>query len=155
MEELAERILANAGSLRGITISGGEPFLQAVGLCKLVKRARQESRLDVMLYSGYTLEELRSWQDGDVEDLLANTDILIDGEYLEDRDMGHLYRGSDNQGIHFLSPRYLPFREQMLATRNRNIEFFQRGDELFMAGIPAKNFLNEFAKTIHSIKDRQ
>ena len=83
--------------LTGITISGGEPFLQADELVKLIRLLRAESTLDVMMYSGYTLEELRGWHDAAVEEILSNIDLLIDGEYVEELNTNKIYRGSDNQ----------------------------------------------------------
>ncbi len=134
-------------NLTGITISGGEPFLQAPALAELVKLLRQNSNLDVMIFSGYTLAELQARNDEATNFLLANVDILVDGDYREELNTGSIYRGSDNQTIHFLSPKYLPFKEKILQTKNRSLEFVCRKDgELFMIGIPAKNFERDFSK---------
>ena len=134
-------------NLTGITISGGEPFLQAPALAELVKLLRQNSNLDVMIFSGYTLAELQARNDEATNFLLANVDILVDGDYREELNTGSIYRGSDNQTIHFLSPKYLPFKEKILRTKNRSLEFVCRKDgELFMIGIPAKNFERDFSK---------
>ncbi|MCK5235389.1 MAG: radical SAM protein [Deltaproteobacteria bacterium] len=88
----------------GITISGGEPFLQATALTKLLSAARKKG-LSTLVYSGYTLEELK----GDKENApaLALIDVLIDGPYMKEKhERGELPRGSANQSIHFLSTRY-------------------------------------------------
>ncbi|WP_330637432.1 4Fe-4S single cluster domain-containing protein [Paraclostridium sordellii] len=42
---------------RGITLSGGEPFLQSEALAEVAKTCK-ENNLDVWIYSGYTIEEL-------------------------------------------------------------------------------------------------
>lgn len=140
-------------NLTGITISGGEPFLQAPALSKLVGILRQNSTLDVMIYSGYTFDELKARNDSATNFLLANVDILIDGEYREDLNTGSIYRGSDNQTIHFLSKKYLPFKEKILRTKNRDIEFVCRNDgELFMIGVPAKNFNKDFLSKLEGFK---
>ena len=136
-------------NLTGITISGGEPFLQASALAELIKLLRQNSNLDVMIFSGYTLAELKARNDEATNFLLANVDILVDGDYREELNTGSIYRGSDNQTIHFLSPKYLPFKEKILRTKNRSIEFVCRNDgELFMIGIPAKDFHRDFSKIL-------
>lgn len=45
--------------LRGVTFSGGEPFLQAAALAPLAARIHAQTRLDVVTYTGYTYEALR------------------------------------------------------------------------------------------------
>ena len=136
-------------ALTGLTISGGEPFLQAPALSRLVKLLREESELDVMIFTGYTLAELRARHDASTDFLLANTDILVDGDYREALNTNSLYRGSDNQIIHFLTPKYLPFRDLIERTKNRSVEFVCRADgELFLVGIPAKDFGKNFLDKI-------
>lgn len=87
--------------LRGLTLSGGEPILQAgalVGLCRRVHAAGK----DVILYTGYTYEQLCAmWEEKpEILDLLREVDLLVDGRFiLEQRDLTLLYRGSRNQRI--------------------------------------------------------
>lgn len=83
---------------RGITFSGGEPFVYAKELSEIAKAAR-ETGFDIVVYTGYTFEELLEL-DEDKKALLCAADILIDGKYIhEQRDIGLLYRGSSNQRI--------------------------------------------------------
>ena len=85
--------------LAGITFSGGEPFCQPRPLVELAKTVHAKG-LDVWSYTGNTLEELRSWKDEDVSALLAELDVLVDGEYIESqRDLTLKFRGSRNQRI--------------------------------------------------------
>jgi len=73
--------------LRGITISGGEPFMQAKKVADLVSRL-DKSKLNVMVYTGF---------DGYL-DLLKNADILVDGKFrLELKSEKLPFRGSLNQ----------------------------------------------------------
>ena len=88
--------------LKGITISGGEPFLQARELIPLVKNIKEERKLlrDVTIYTGYTLSCLKSMNDPAVNELLAYCDILIDGPFiLSERDLTLTFKGSRNQRI--------------------------------------------------------
>ena len=147
VDELTREI-EETPSLTGITISGGEPFLQADALLRLIRRLRAETTLDVMMYSGYTLAELRSWQNASVDEILSSIDLLIDGEYVEELNTNKIWRGSDNQKIHFLSKKYLPFKAKIESVHNRSIEFVCRDDELFLIGIPAKGFQSDFIKNI-------
>ena len=79
---LAEAILA-VPDIEGVTISGGEPFLQAEALCSLIDRIRARRDLGVIIYTGYVLEELQSGAVPHAEALLARTDLLVDGPYVE------------------------------------------------------------------------
>lgn len=134
--------------ISGVTISGGEPFLQADKLSVLIKSIKENTALDVMVYSGYTLQELRDMEDDSIDYILNHIDILVDGEYIEEENNNSIYRGSDNQVIHFLSKKFLPYKDVIYQTHNRNIEFVYRNDELFMVGIPAKDFSKNIWKTI-------
>jgi anaerobic ribonucleoside-triphosphate reductase activating protein len=85
----------------GLTISGGEPFLQAAE-CATLAAAAQESGLNVWVYSGYTFEELTelSKTDHNIDALLKATDVLVDGPFiLSERTLSLKWRGSKNQRI--------------------------------------------------------
>jgi anaerobic ribonucleoside-triphosphate reductase activating protein len=99
---------ALGASVEGVTFLGGEPFAQALGLAA-VARAVRAGGLSVMVFSGYTLPELRASPEPGVAELLAATDLLVDGRYQEARRTpARRWIGSDNQVMHFLSERYDP-----------------------------------------------
>ena len=81
----------------GITLSGGEPFLQAKELLPIVKHARSLG-MDVWAYTGYTIEELLAMKRPEINELLENTDILVDGRFIQELfSYELLHRGSSNQ----------------------------------------------------------
>jgi anaerobic ribonucleoside-triphosphate reductase activating protein len=85
--------------MRGVTFSGGEPFLQAAELAQAALAAHNVG-WDVCVYTGYRYEELTDNPDSDIQALLSLTDILVDGPYIHDRrDVGLQFRGSDNQRL--------------------------------------------------------
>ncbi|MBI5237493.1 MAG: radical SAM protein [Deltaproteobacteria bacterium] len=89
----------------GMTISGGEPFLQHDGLYNLLKAARTSYGVSTIVYTGYTFEEVSS--DPLLARCLEHTDVLIDGGYEEEKkETTLLARGSTNQRFHFLTGRY-------------------------------------------------
>ena len=93
--------------LDGLSISGGEPTLQAAPLTELIRnlRARPElAELEVLSYSGFTIEEL-SERGADVAAYLAQLDILVDGRFVQSEANELAWRGSDNQRVHLLSRR--------------------------------------------------
>lgn len=104
-------------AIEGITLLGGEPTAHAAGALALAEAAQQRG-LSVMIFSGYTLEQLREQKSAEVDRLLAATDILVDGPYLREQpDTERRWIGSRNQRIHFLSDRY---RETDPCWRQRN-----------------------------------
>jgi len=92
-----------ASPIAGVTLSGGEPALQADALVPILSEMRSRG-LNVMMYAGYTLEELK----GTHAPLLRQVDLLVDGEFRSEMARGGRYRPSGNQRIHFLSDRLSP-----------------------------------------------
>jgi anaerobic ribonucleoside-triphosphate reductase activating protein len=87
------------GYLRGVTLSGGEPFCQAAD-CALLAGEAGKLGLDVVVYTGYTYERLLEKRDPETEALLAAADILVDGPFdLALRDLSLRFRGSGNQRL--------------------------------------------------------
>ncbi len=96
LDELYDKVVKNP-ILSGVTLSGGEPFDQALALYPLVKRYK-DSGIEIAAYSGYTFEELI--RDEDKLKLLSLCDVLIDGEFLEaEKSLDLKFRGSKNQRI--------------------------------------------------------
>lgn len=84
--------------LDGVTFSGGEPFAQAKPLVELADLVKQNTNLNIVTYTGYTFEEIITSNNSDWIALLNSTDILIDGEFIEDLKSYELrFRGSSNQ----------------------------------------------------------
>ena len=87
--------------LSGVTFSGGEPACQPEGFADLALGVKARN-LDIIMYSGYTFEELleKAEREKPLADLLSLVDILVDGRYLEsERDLTLLFRGSRNQRV--------------------------------------------------------
>lgn len=87
--------------VQGLTLLGGEPFLNTPVCLQVVDRVRKEfgRSKDIWSWSGYTYEELLE----DTEDklaLLSKIDILVDGRFeLSKRKLNLQFRGSSNQRI--------------------------------------------------------
>lgn len=98
LEEIAAQYLENP-LLSGITFSGGEPFAQAQAFALLGKKIAGLGG-NIITYSGYTFEELLSGKIPGAASLLAITDLLIDGPYIQElRSLELPFRGSSNQRI--------------------------------------------------------
>lgn len=107
---LLEKIKQNP-LLDGVTFSGGEPFCQAHELAVLGRKIKSLG-LDVTTYTGYTFEELYTNREKNHwEELLAVTDILIDGRFVPElKDWTIKFRGSSNQ-------RYIDCQESLKEGR--------------------------------------
>lgn len=97
-----EDILAAAAEnplLDGITLSGGDPFMQPVPCLALAEGAHKIG-LNVWTYTGYTWEALLEENDADKLALLKETDVLVDGPFLlAERSLELQFCGSRNQRL--------------------------------------------------------
>ena len=85
--------------LSGITLSGGEPFCQS-SACAEIAKAVHSLKKNVIVYSGYTFEQLFEMAKikSDIYDLLTNSDILIDGRFdITQKSLELRFKGSKNQ----------------------------------------------------------
>jgi anaerobic ribonucleoside-triphosphate reductase activating protein len=105
-ESLVETVLRQSSALDGITISGGEPLQQPRPLVAFLRLFRQRSSLPVILFSGFTWDEVQAMLIRD--ELPALVDVLIAGRYVAEKTVGHDLVGSSNKTFHFLSERYSP-----------------------------------------------
>ena len=85
----------------GLTLTGGEPFLQA-GECAMLASAARDNGLNVWLFTGYTFEELifAAQSDAQAANLLELADVLVDGRFIKkERTLQLRWRGSKNQRV--------------------------------------------------------
>jgi anaerobic ribonucleoside-triphosphate reductase activating protein len=104
VDALFERIYALQGAIEGITVSGGEPFQQRPALLALLQRVRAETDLSVLVFTGYTWDEIQRFRE--TAALLSCIDVLIAGRYDARLRLARDLRGSANKTVHLLTPRY-------------------------------------------------
>ena len=149
-ETLLAILLAVAGT-DGVTFSGGEPFEQAAALAVLAQRLRAAGRT-ILVYTGYRHEVLR---DGGVtahRDLLAATDILIDGEYRAEVGGAGAWRGSANQRVLPLSPEGRRALESDTATgvARSDVQVEVKDGALRVSGCPDPGFRRRLERELAS-----
>lgn len=97
-----DQIIAQMGRnplVRGVTLTGGEPMMQAEALCEVASAAKAKG-MNVWCYTGYTLETLQRENNPARMRLLEHVDVLVDGPYIaHERSLELNYCGSRNQRL--------------------------------------------------------
>lgn len=131
VEALAREILETEG-IEGITVSGGEPFLQQEALARLITLLRAEKDLGVIVYTGFSYPEIA------VTELAGVCDAIIDGPYIEEKNDGRSLRGSSNQRLILLTRRYQ--KTLRIGSPGRQVKMYpaQEGGAV-MVGVPSRS----------------
>ncbi len=125
------KMIQNETKIEGITISGGEPFEQPKELYEITKLIREETKLSQIVYSGYTINEIQ--KQGEMNIVLSNIDVLIDGRFNSGELSKNGSKGSANQKHHFLTTCYSlnDFRQQ------NGLEYhFENNGTVVLTGFP-------------------
>lgn len=131
VEDLVHDILSQP-NIEGITISGGEPFLQQEALLELIDTIRRQRDLGVIVYTGMLYEEIADTP------LAMRCDLVIDGEYVESLNDDLSLRGSSNQRVIYITDRYADVVCQHYGQPGRKVEFILEDAHVSMIGIPPK-----------------
>lgn len=104
----------------GISLLGGEPFLNAHTALKILEVLPEGK--DVWVWTGYTYEWLMRYGSKTQKQLLSHIDVLVDGPFLaEKRSRNCAYRGSTNQRIlHLKDNEQLPIDLQNHSYKAQN-----------------------------------
>lgn len=102
--ELAREVVAEPG-LDGVTLSGGEPFEQALASARFAEEV-QATGLTLMVFTGYPMDLLAGSEHADVRRLLRAIDLIVAGPYVRSRSIAAVgWRASSNQVLHALTER--------------------------------------------------
>ena len=114
-----------------VTITGGEPFEQAVALKALLTSLRNSGIDDILLYSGFSYRYLQQ----NFQDILKLIDVLIVGLFKLNQPTEFAYKGSDNQEMIILNQNlkeeYLGYQKK----RDRELQVINNNG-VFVLGIP-------------------
>lgn len=137
----------------GLTVSGGEPMAQAKALrtfLESVRRVVAESggEFDVLVYTGYDLEEL----DTDQLEAMDLADAVITGRYDAARPTDLLWRGSANQSLLIRSDlgqrRYAEWVDQRTSRPPWQMRVDETG--VWFVGIPPRGALAHVDRALRS-----
>ncbi len=141
LELLIDLITPQLRLADGVTISGGEPFDQTEALARLVDAIRIYTK-DILIFTGYTRQELEARGDSATDHVLNAIAVLIDGEYIDEQNNGDTLRGSSNQQIHYLSDHFRQ-RYELYLKAGRTVQNVATTSGVFSIGIHNRGFLSE------------
>jgi anaerobic ribonucleoside-triphosphate reductase activating protein len=127
--------IADGPTVEGVTFLGGEPFEQAAALAEIARWVKAHG-MTVLTFTGYWLEDLQKAKRVDFDELLAATDLLIDGpfqrEYVQ---FTRPWVGSSNQRFHFLTDQYAHLALSLSSIPNRIEVRLNPDGRIFVSGL--------------------
>lgn len=136
---------------QAVTITGGEPFDQAGELVPLCEWLVSEVSDDILIYTGYTLEQLRAREDADTDHLLELIAALVDGEYKEELNLGNGIKGSENQRLYVLREKYeREYRSLDVVTGGERAvqPFIRHNGSVITTGFERPGFIADFSRNL-------
>ena len=94
--ELAKMVLKDiSANHAGLTLSGGDPFLQDVELCEMLEFVKKRMPdLNIWAYTGYLFEQIKD------SPMLKYLDVVVDGPFImAEKSLKLIYCGSGNQRL--------------------------------------------------------
>lgn len=95
---------------------------------------------DILVYTGYQLEELQVKEDPSTQHILKTISVLIDGPYIEEQNDNSFLRGSSNQQIHILDSAYEEQYRKYTRSVHNQIQNFVTKDGIVSVGIHRRTF---------------
>lgn len=128
----------------GVTVSGGEPFDQPDALAALLRALPLTPRHDVLVFTGYPWEHVAASQavrDGRIDALMTDPYDRAISQTLP-------LRGSDNQRLHFLTPRgrerFACYEAPLEGVAPALDVMFDADGSVWLAGIPRPGDMERF-----------
>lgn len=148
-EELGSAIetILKDRQIDGFTISGGEPMNQAAELSSLLDLLEKISN-DILIYTGYTIEELLSSKSGHQIDCVKKAGVIIDGMYIEEKNTGQIMVGSSNQRIVIIKKELDEKYRNYLRKQELEIQNFTGADDVYSIGIHRTGFPEEMIERL-------
>jgi len=136
----------------GLTVSGGEPLAQAASLGAFLRAVRAfpspSSEPDVLLYTGYDLDELDAAQ----LSAIAAADAVITGRFDAARPTRLIWRGSANQRLLTRTAlghrKYAAYRDYV--PEHAPVQIGLDGERLWVIGVPAPGALQRMERTLRA-----
>lgn len=124
-------MLFNKYNIGGVTISGGEPFLNPDEMYSLEMGLRSHTN-DILVYTGYTEEEVAA--DPALAMAASAAGVVVYGPYVDNLNDGKALRGSSNQTVVF-NDQALKEKYARVLNDERHIQIGESGSSIFLIGI--------------------
>jgi len=148
IDSLVDKIIG-LKEVDGLTLSGGEPMLQATGLLNLIRQVRLHREINVICFTGFTVDELKfTPPSNEIQDFLSEIDLLIDGRYQFELNDDRGLRGSNNQQFHHLSNKLKHIDFELYP---RKIEVSVNSDYVLVKGVPTKHGLSAINRALQKL----
>ncbi|MCX7758500.1 MAG: radical SAM protein [bacterium] len=149
IEKLAQEI--NFLPSDKLTISGGEPLDQSQNLIEFLKLVRKNKK-DILLYTGYTLNEYIEKNATLWDELKTLVDVIIDGPFIWSKETKYIWKGSENQKMYILNKKLLPlYKQYKNKTKNKKLQIIEYDNNLFLVGIPYQKDYHRITKIIQNM----
>ena len=132
----------------GITISGGEPFLQYEQLISFLHLVKTKTDLNVHCFSGYYLNELE--ENFPDKLFLKYIDTLVDGRYIEEQHEETNIKGSSNQTFYRIIDGVAKKNPNPIVSKKWSVNI-SNDNRINMAGIPKKNELRNLCNELAEV----
>lgn len=123
----------------GFVITGGDPFYQADELDVLLNYLMAWNS-DILVYTGFTYEELIAMKSAPVDRCLSKIGVLIDGRYVESKNTGVPLRGSTNQKMLYFQSHLREKYEAYMAQQKCQVQNFSVRNGIVSVGIHDPGF---------------
>ena len=146
VKDILKAVSTCTKDIDGITVTGGDPFFQHDELIKLLDGIKAIGIKDILVYTGYTIEEIE--REGRLFKKAAELcGVIIDGKYIDSLNDNKGIRGSSNQKI-IVIDKSLEEKYKGLDSCPRTSETIVSKNRIFSAGIPLKMLTNEICSDI-------
>lgn len=132
ISDIIRMIKKITGPIDGFTISGGEPFFDPAALNELVL-ALSGIHEDILIFTGYTVEELKAQNSCAINSVLDTCAAIVDGPFIRELHEETGLRGSSNQKCLVFK-----FHDKYseITTENRNLQNVLYDKGVLTIGIP-------------------
>lgn len=136
--------------LDGLSLSGGEPFVQPLALAALCRRVRQhQPNWTVLAFTGYPLAVLQ--RQAATRVLLAECDVLVAGPYVANRPSHRPLLASANQRLHALTPAGVELQTQITVLPLAQADVGSDGQQAWLFGILTPEVRQQVHQTLRLI----
>lgn len=132
IDTIIQHVIQFSEKCDGITISGGEPFLQIDNLMKLIIQLHDFVSNDIILFTGYYEAELKNMFNNQYNQIRDYVSLIIAGRYIEEKNNSIGLAGSCNQEYIICRDEY---NIKELENYERSMNVFRINNSLITVGI--------------------